>query len=371
MIKKLLLYVTGLSTIFLANINAQQLKLSDSTKVSILTCDTGNELHTLFGHTAIRINDPQNGFDAVYNFGYFDFNTPNFYWKFVKGNLKYFVAVDSFDNFINEYVNTKRGVYEQNLQIGIVEKQKIFDKLTYTLQSNDRYYTYKFIDKNCSTMVADIISQETNVALSANITDNKKTNRKILYGYLDNHFFENLGINVIFGHKVDSNFYKVFLPLQLRESLQKTIFKNNINFSSDSITLTPQSTEKPKSFLNNIYSLIIILLLVIFLNKKWLTIFYFTMLAIVGIFLFAVGFYSFHEEVWLNYNVIIFNPLYIFLIFCIINKNNTKLKKTVKILILFLIIYAIYIADKSFISLVYPIIIANSILLYRTYKYQF
>ena len=59
--------------------NAQQIKLPESSTISILTCDTGNELHTLFGHTALRINDPENNFDAVYNFGYFDFGTPNFY----------------------------------------------------------------------------------------------------------------------------------------------------------------------------------------------------------------------------------------------------------------------------------------------------
>jgi hypothetical protein len=31
-----------------------------------------------FGHTAIRISDPSQFIDLVYNYGAFDFNTPNF-----------------------------------------------------------------------------------------------------------------------------------------------------------------------------------------------------------------------------------------------------------------------------------------------------
>ena len=54
---------------------AQQ--LSDRAFVSLLTCGPGNELYSVFGHTAIRIADPSTGMDVVFNFGTFDFDTPN------------------------------------------------------------------------------------------------------------------------------------------------------------------------------------------------------------------------------------------------------------------------------------------------------
>jgi hypothetical protein len=37
-----------------------------------------------FGHTAVRITDTEHFIDIVYNYGAFDFNTPNFVAKFIK-----------------------------------------------------------------------------------------------------------------------------------------------------------------------------------------------------------------------------------------------------------------------------------------------
>lgn len=65
----------------LISIKGIGLTLSPETEVSILTCAPGNELYSLFGHTAIRINDPRHQIDRVYNYGTFDFSTPHFYLK--------------------------------------------------------------------------------------------------------------------------------------------------------------------------------------------------------------------------------------------------------------------------------------------------
>ena len=43
----------------------------------VLTCAPGEEIYSLFGHTAIRYEEPARGIDRVYNYGLFSFNTPN------------------------------------------------------------------------------------------------------------------------------------------------------------------------------------------------------------------------------------------------------------------------------------------------------
>jgi LysM repeat protein len=63
---------------------------------------------------------------------------------------------------MEEYNIEKRSVFEQELLISQDLKQKLFDKLNATLLSEDRYYTYKFIDKNCTSMVVDIINNTLN-----------------------------------------------------------------------------------------------------------------------------------------------------------------------------------------------------------------
>ena len=71
---------------------AQDPILSNNAKISVITCDVGNESYSLFGHTALRIQDNSNNLDIVYNYGAFDFETPNFVAKFAKGDLQYFAV---------------------------------------------------------------------------------------------------------------------------------------------------------------------------------------------------------------------------------------------------------------------------------------
>ena len=59
--------------------------LGEQARISLLTCTPGEELYARYGHTAIRVNDPTNEMDVVFNYGIFDFNTDHFYWKFVDG----------------------------------------------------------------------------------------------------------------------------------------------------------------------------------------------------------------------------------------------------------------------------------------------
>ncbi|MFN5761517.1 MAG: DUF4105 domain-containing protein, partial [Sphingobacteriales bacterium] len=69
-------------------------------QVSLLTCSPGNELYSIFGHSALRIHDQSTGTDIVYNYGTFDFNDPDFYTKFVKGKLLYFLSQNNYADFI-------------------------------------------------------------------------------------------------------------------------------------------------------------------------------------------------------------------------------------------------------------------------------
>ena len=119
------------SILFLLSINSysQYYRLSSDAKISILTCGSGNELYSIYGHTAIRFSDPKNGLDVVVNYGNFDFRTSNFYAKFVKGDLQYFAAACSFQDFMQEYIETNREVFEQKLLINEYQKQKLFDEI--------------------------------------------------------------------------------------------------------------------------------------------------------------------------------------------------------------------------------------------------
>ncbi len=122
-------------------------------QISILTCAPGKDVYTAWGHTALRIIDSSKQTDIVYNFGTFDFDTPNFLLEFIKGNLNYFLSADNFQNFILEYQYYGRSIKEQVLVLSDVEKINWQNALLKNLEGNNRYYLYNFITDNCTTRV--------------------------------------------------------------------------------------------------------------------------------------------------------------------------------------------------------------------------
>ena len=361
-----ILYFLGLINISYA----QTSTLSNEAKVSVLTCGLGTESYSRYGHTAIRIKDLNNAIDIVYNYGAFDFDTPNFILKFIKGDLQYFVSTSSFDNFYANYVYENRSVYEQELNLSYLQKQQLFTKLNQSLLSEDKYYTYKFIDRNCTTMVVDKINEllpKNNVLKK---TNTNLTYRTVLYGYAKQNFFENLGINIIFGNKVDNASEKIFLPFDLYNELKNFIANDVSLVKNTSVLFKAKPVFKKIQWYDSIYILVFLLLLIIWLPYDNIKYFYFLLMGILGIFFSLVGFYSLHEEVLKNYNILLFNPAYILLVYFSLKKNFKFLKIIVVFLIITLSIYLILMLNKIHFAMVSPIIITNIILLLQLFYKQ-
>jgi hypothetical protein len=90
-------------------------KLSESTKISLITVAPGDELNDAFGHTLLWIYDPSNGIDKAYNFGGYDYDTENFYWKFVRGQLPYQMSYAPMYAYQEYYQKHNRNMTEQVL----------------------------------------------------------------------------------------------------------------------------------------------------------------------------------------------------------------------------------------------------------------
>lgn len=364
--KKVIFKKTLFSLLFLLSFIgfSQNLPLSKDAKVSVITCGLGNESYSFFGHTAIRVADPANKIDVVYNYGTFDFRTPNFVAKFAKGDLQYFATAHSFGDFIDDYNNEKRSVFEQELIIPQESKQKLFDKLNATIFSEDRFYTYKFIDKNCTSMVVDVINESLNGKIIVKKEDTDITYRSILFPYFDGHFYEKLGTSIIFGTKVDQLGTKIFLPFELKKSLEKTTFQNH-PLAAESKTLILFEKETPISFWNNVYTYLFILAFVILAHNKIVDKIYLLILSLMGIFFVAVGFYSFHQELAMNYNVLLFSPLLLILIFLSIAKNKRWTYRFALLHLIFLIVYSVFLINKAHLLIVLPLIITSGFVLVR------
>ncbi len=98
--KKAFLLITVLMSIGVHNTCSQA---GNDTLVYLLTCGAGTETYSIYGHSALRIVFPEKKQDLVYNWGVFDFETPNFAWKFAKGRLDYMLAVEPMQSFLQTY----------------------------------------------------------------------------------------------------------------------------------------------------------------------------------------------------------------------------------------------------------------------------
>ncbi len=197
--------------------------LSDSSWISFITCGSGDELYSTFGHSAVRVHDPENGMDLVFNYGTFDFGDPEFYSKFVRGKLNYFLSVAHFEDFLEDYMWENRSVYEQVLNLSTDDRNKVFEYLKENYKEENRFYLYDFFFDNCSTRELDILEDVLNTRLilppyARNITDSSF--RQLTDPYLINMPWSDFGIDLGLGSPTDHKATFVeyaYLPDKLRD----------------------------------------------------------------------------------------------------------------------------------------------------------
>lgn len=210
-------YILCLFGLLTLGIQAQT--LSDSARISLFTCAPGKELYARYGHTAIRVLDPQNELDVTLNYGIFNFATEHFYWKFVKGETWYELGATGTSWFRREYDFYQRPVYEQTLHLTPKQRQDLWDALVENYKPENRYYLYNFVFDNCATRPYYLIKNVLNDSIhSTYIGWQGKTYRQFIRHYTDVHSWENAGINLLFGPRADQpmdNEARLFLPEEL------------------------------------------------------------------------------------------------------------------------------------------------------------
>jgi hypothetical protein len=351
-LKVLLLLLTAL----LSPKTFAQPALSQQAQISLITCGPGNELYSVFGHTAIRVHDPAIMLDVVYNFGTFDFDTENFYLKFVKGDLQYFVSASSYTDFVYTYQYYNRDVFEQQLNLQPEQVKQISDELYTRLNSEAKFYTYKFFDRNCTTMVGDILNKYLSQKISMKNSDAGKTNREIIFERLHNSFYENLSISLIFGHKTDLEQYKLFLPDHLMQGVANTKSTQGL-LAQPTVTVFKSSNQVPFSWFNNYVTYMVACLVLMYscgniiVQRSLLALF-----GLLGIFFTFVGFYSFHEEIAQNYNALLINPLFLLAVLFSFTKNKRALNITIFTTLACTVIYVGLLFTKPYGLIVLPLL---------------
>lgn len=179
---------------------------SSRLRISLLTCEPGEELYSIFGHSALRITDSNSVTDHVYNYGTFNFEDEGFYLKFLRGKLKYYVSLEEFQDFKNDYILQNRGITEQVLNLTANEKITIRRLLAENIREENKFYLYNFFLDNCTTRLRDIIiKNQTPSPLLPNVMPKGSTFRDGLHKYQDlsGRPWTKLGMDLLLGTPAD------------------------------------------------------------------------------------------------------------------------------------------------------------------------
>ena len=299
---------------------SNQIIAQDSTKaalqISILTCAPGEDVYTAWGHTAIRIIDSSTQTDVIYNFGTFDFNTPNFLAEFVKGNLNYFLSADDFQNFIAEYQYYGRSIKEQVLILSDAEKIKWQNALQKNLEGNNRYYLYNFITDNCTTRVKDGFYQFATTQVPPSNIKSFRTH-VVEAPYQQGIPWIGLGIDLLLGAVSDQ------VPTDLQAGFLPDLFFDQLAAQPGHIATTQNydftrtTGSKPTDPIYFIVGLILVYLFVGKWNARWavmaakfLDITLLFIYGLGGLLLVYMSLFSLHTACHNNYNIAWIHPLY-------------------------------------------------------------
>jgi len=300
-------------------------ELSPRTRISLLTATPGGELYSVFGHSALRVVDPETGLDEVYNYGTFDFDTPNFYMQFIRGKLMYKLSVVPFEYFLLEYRYEGRGVSEQVLNLTQEEKQRIYDFLLVNRQPGNEYYLYDFFFDNCATRIRDIVDVYLEPDWGEDpFPEYKRSFRDMLKPYLMNKPWARFGIDLVLGQPSDRRatpWNYMFLPDEMFLAFAQARHDNGRPLV-ERYTLVLEETyvaPKPSFFSPFVAGWILFALGMLSLVKiriaRVFDKFFFSILGITGLVILFLWFVSDHKATNTNLNLLWALPTHLYFIF--------------------------------------------------------
>ena len=311
-------------------------------EVSLLTADPGGELYSSFGHSAVRLREiGPDGRDLVFNFGTFDFDTPNFYGKFATGKLNYMLSVVNYDRFIVEYDHYKRGLREQVLDLNQEQKDFLLQHLDAQYAPERRFYKYDFFYNNCATKIRDAldIAMGEQLVWSDSVAE-EKTFRNLIDEFVVRLPWADFGIDLALGAVIDrpaTELEKQFLPTYMEQAFANaTIVENGVSrplVKQSRVLLEYPKENAQQSLLNP--SMVFWLLTLVFAAltfygfkkgklMKGLDIALFGAVGILGLVVAFLWFFTDHTATAWNWNILWAFPGHLVLVWGLVARPNAN-----------------------------------------------
>ena len=224
----------------------------------LVTVGPGQLVWERFGHNGLWIRDPSHGINRIYHWGLFNFQSKNFWPKFLKGYMDYSIGNEHPGRFFQFHAYHDREVRIQELNLTDDQKNALISYLLENNTEGNRIYRYDYYLDNCSTRARDSIDTVLG-GLIFKETKDKGTGtsfRSHTRRLLQEMTLPYLGIQLGLGHPADeeiSIWEEMFTPMAFRRHLNEIKLPDGSPLVlSDSLFFKSSSMVEPrevKSFL--------------------------------------------------------------------------------------------------------------------------
>jgi len=307
------------------------LPLGATPRASLITCgQSGEFVFYLYGHTAIRITDPETGLDKAYNYGYFSMAQKNFIPNFMIGKPMYMLGVTDFDSMVYDYAAQGRRVSEQQLNLRSDEVQALMDFLDWNALPENAEYRYNYFYDNCATRPRDLIERFTKGGLVYRVDPaSLPTFREATRQCSKSAKWYTFGTDLCLGVKSDTRMTvhdAAFVPELLEQSMDLAFRKDTgepIVSRKEEIVPQTQLIEVPRfdGPLVTILALVAIYLICYFVVRRYTSVPWqvlrcglYLLLGLAGIVLWFLSLFSAHPHTLLNANMVLMHPFWLILV---------------------------------------------------------
>jgi len=366
-ISLLLLAGIGTGSVFAQNI--------PDVTVQLLTIGPGTDTYSIYGHSALRIIIPEKGTDLVYNWGVFDFNTKHFAWKFAKGRLNYSLDTESYERFLQIYFFEKRWIQTQTINLEPAEINSLFVLINENMKPENRTYRYDFFYDDCSTRIRDLLEKAVGQMLvyPPDPVRNDMTFRDKVGEYQKLYPWLNLGIDLLMGSPGDKKVSlrdKMFLPLDLQAGLSDLVVNRSgrmIPLLQNPETVLDFESPQPKTgfFSSPLFIFSLVLILIIILTamfrsgpvKKIMDVVIFSVFSVLALMMIFFNFFTDHQQMKWNMNIIWLSPFIILCLAAIILKKEWQIWFGIVFFLSFIAFAVILVFPNAFNNAFLPLIL--------------
>lgn len=311
---------------------------ADSLEFSLLTCSPHQEVYSIYGHTAIRVQDKNNGKDFVVSYGVFDFHSPHFIWRFTFAVADYEMGILMMRDFMVEYIRRGSSVTEQVLNLNNHEKAVLFDALRENFKPENVKYRYNFFYDNCTTRARDMIVNHLDGTVEYRDTLPNTSFREYVHECSRDYPWTTFGIDLLLGVTADCSTTRderQFLPFNLHDDFANAVIRDSDGSERPLVKETTEllkggpvmtGADLPISPHTTMILFSAIILLVTAIEQFWLKrIFWWfdallmLIVGLVGLVLCAL-FFSHHPTVKSNLQCLLFNPLPLVMLFPVVKR---------------------------------------------------